>query len=167
MTQPVLWDFPEEEKPPPAAPEPQPFHTPLPEWLWARLGELNPARASALAILEPCAWCREPTLRAQDGNVQGAIRVRVDPRLLDAGAELGEVLAGRMTAELWPSHGARPPQVFTRDQWRIQEAPGTTRRLVVPVHLCGQKVGVALPWELIYPYVYRMTQSHGLAEPPY
>lgn len=164
MTQEALWW----EPGPAADPGPQPFATLVPDWLWAATPWLNPTRVSPFAKLEPCQRCREPILRAQDGNVQEAFQVRVDPYLLTARHEMEEVLAGRLTAELWTSTGPRPPRILTRDQWRLAEVPGTTRRLVVPRHVCGRITGVVLPWEIIYSRVYAMTPRHGgLAEPPF
>lgn len=162
MTQEALW-APQE---PPEELPPQPFATELPAWLWASLEWLNPPRVSPLAKLEPCRTCRQPTLRAQDGNVGLIAELRVDPRLLTAGWELEEVLAGHLTAELWVSTGLRPPMVYSRDQWRIRDSPGTTRRLVVPTHFCEQVVGVDLPWEMVYPAVYALTRSHKTGEEP-
>lgn len=165
MSQEALWE-------PLSVPEglpPQPFATWLPDWLWAALEWVNPGRVSPLAKLEPCPRCFEPTLRAQDGNVGLISELRVDPRLLNAQWELEQVLAGRLTAELWVSTGPRPPMVYSRDQWRITDSPGTTRRLVVPVHHCGEMPGVDLPWEMIYPSVYALTRSHDVGEqaPPF
>lgn len=166
MNQEALWW----EEAPAADPGPQPFATWVPDWLWAAAGWLNPVRLSPLAKLEPCQRCHEPILRAQDGTVQEAFQLRVDPRLLTPAAELEEVLAGRLTVELATSAGPRPPRLYSRDQWRMADTPGRPRPLVVPTHGCGRITGVELPWEMIYPQTYRMTKSHGengLAEPPF
>lgn len=145
---------------------PQPFAVSVPEWLWAAVQHINPGRVSPLAKLEPCRHCLQPILRAQDGNVGLISEVRVAPRLLTAQWELEELLAGRTTAELWVSQGPRPPMVYTRDQWRIKDSPGTTRRLVVPTHHCGVFSGVELPWEMIYANVYALTRSHAMESDP-
>lgn len=147
-----------------------PFAAAVPAWLRERLEELNPARRSADAKLVPCGRCGAPVLEAADLGLDLMADSRVDPAILDADAEVAALLGGRYTAELEVSRFGGGIRVFRRDRWLMPSPAGSRRRFAVPEHRCGAPLGVALPWQMVYPQVYQQhltTSERGSNEPPF